>query len=559
MVFSGARVLGAEEESSPFITVNQVGYLSALPKIALVSTALGLPFEVLDLDHKAVVLKSMLTLGRANDACSGANMWRADFSVIQATGTYQVVISGVGRSPTFRIGHFLYDPLARAAMKSFYFQRSALPLLKKYADKWTRPAYHLSDGEIFGATGSGPHIQAASGGWYDGGDYGKYVISGAFSAGLLLMLHELQPNRFPDGSLSIPESGNGVPDILDEVRWELEWLLRMQNEEGGVYHKLTALEPNPLELPNEKDPPRYLMPVSVTATADFCALMAKAARIYQDFDVHFATQCLQASLHAWRAMQSMEDAMPFENPPSVHTKPYSDRNDWEERFWAETELYYTTRENDYLRRAQALAEKRVPLLASSGYWGNVMPLAVGAMIVHAAGRNPSDLEEEAFEDVLSLAEALMDKIDHSGLTLSLGEGEFTWGSNGMVMQNTIILLLANHIHPNPVFHDDAVEQLHYLLGRNPLSMSYVTGIGHRSPKKPYHPFSEKDKVEEPVPGLLVGGPNQFLNDGLLKRTFPAATPPALIYLDDVESFSSNETSISWNAALTFVASWMADE
>ncbi|RJP23180.1 MAG: glycoside hydrolase family 9 [Candidatus Omnitrophota bacterium] len=539
--------------ASPFIHINQLGYLPGGSKIALVSSALGMPFSVLTSDTGKPLLKGMLQLAEANNRESGEHVWAADFSIFHSTGTFLLEVQGLGKSYPFRIDDNLYSNLGREALRSFYFHRCGMALTQEYAGVWKHPACHQTDGVLFSATpvNENPPKIDAVGGWHDGSDYGKYVVNGAFAVGMLLTLYEVFPDVFPDGSLQIPESGNNVPDILDEVRWEIEWLLKMQSESGGIYHKLTPLETVKPIPPQEEKEPRIIFPVSTAATASMCAVTAKASRLFSPFDATFSTRCLNAAESAWLYLETHPSDGGFKNPAGVGTQAYGDVDDSDERFWAAIELYRATEEDRLREIMLALAKNRAPLITASGFWGNVTPLAV-ASILNATERFGKELKEEARADLIAFADILHEKIRSDGYRLSIKSGEFVWGSNSFVLQNAVVLLLAGLHRSDRAYVDAVMEQLHYILGRNPLSTCFVTGYGSQSPQSPYHYFSMTDKIKEPIPGLLVGGPNQFLNDGFLKRSFNETSPPALTYKDVEESFASNESSLSWNAALVFV-------
>ncbi len=547
-------VFGEEEpQLSPHIFVNQVGYLPSSSNVAMVSSPMGLAFVVREEESGDKVLKAMPHLAEAEDQSSGACLWVADFSVLDSTGEYYLEVEGLGRSYPFAVKSNVYQQVAQKALKAFYFQRSGIDLVEPYAEKWSRKAQHQGDAIVYGTEEEEESEEIdASGGWYDGGDEGKYVVNGSFAAGILLLLHEISPELFVDRSLNIPESGNDVPDVLDEVHWELEWLLKMQNEIGGVHHKVAAKESHTLSKNDDKNE-RYVMQVSTAATASACAVWAKASRLYSPHDATFAQRCLEAAQRAWFYLEQHPNDGGFTNPDEVLTKTYNDEDDSDERIWAAIELYLTLKNERFLEVIQALMNKRVPLLSASGYWGNVMPLAVTSILLEEENFSEKWVNE-AKEDLISLANSFVETSRRDGLRLTLEEGEFNWGSNATILQNAFILRVASLVEERSAYQQTMLDQLHYILGRNPQSMCYVTGSGSHSPLHPHHPFSLKDKVEEPVPGLLVGGPNQFLNDSILKEHFNEETPPALTYADHEESYSSNEVSLGWNAVLAFVAS-----
>lgn len=551
-----------KDNLSPWIHVNHFGYLPSSDKIAVVSSVTGLPFELIQLlpepNQKKTVLKGMLKLTQANDPLSGAHVWEADFSSIHAAGTYQISVSGIGNSYPFQIMPRLYNQLSAQALKSFYFHRSGVELPQKFAVDWNRPPLQDQNAVLFNDTESSGQVRTVTGGWYDGSDTGRYVTSGAFAAGLLLQLYEMKPHLFEDGAVGIPEFRNGVPDVLDEAKWELEWLLKMQRDDGGVYHKLTAKEPDYTPSKNGLETPYYLLPVSTNATASTCALLAKAGRVFQPFSPEFAAQCLDASIAAWDYLLQHPDPFVFENPSGFQTKSYSDSDDSDERIWAAVELFISTNEPQYYTALQLLTEKRVPLLSSAGYWGQVMPLAAGSMILHSTPFQETKILDEIMEDLNAMSDTIVEKIRQSGFRVSLESSEMIWGSNGALLQNALILLTAQRVNPKPEYITCALDQLHYVLGRNPLSICYVTGNGQVSPEKPFHFYHQIKKDTQPVPGMLVAGPNKTLSDSVVKKSFTSGTPPALIYRDDVESFSTNETAITWNAVLTYISAWMDD-
>ncbi|MGI6455296.1 MAG: glycoside hydrolase family 9 protein [bacterium] len=543
-----------DQEISSKIFVNQMGYLPSAVKVAYVSSVVGLPFQLCTQENGKPLFRGMLKLAEAGDGASGANLWEADFSQVQKPGEYYLDVPGIGRSYTFRIEENLYQEVAITSLRVFQSLRCDPSKYKAPTQKWG--AVHIENVTDATGTANAP-IQQVTGGWCDGSDLGRYTVNGVTAAGLLLTLYEFIPYAYEDGVLHIPESGNGVSDLLDEVRWELEWLMRMQDESGGIYHKLTPVEPN-LETPADQlQGIHYLFPPSTAATAGGCALLARASRLYTPVDATFAAECLSAAFSAWKFVEQHPNDGGFQNPAQVQTKAYTDPDDTDERFWAALELYLTTQEPSFLRIAESIAERRIPLLSASGYWGNVMPLAAAVTISSVTQVTQSELFQELRQDVLSLADSIMSKIRQDGLLLSIREGEFTWGSNSAILQNAFILLLASRISNQADYREGALQQIHYILGRNPVSICYVTGFGDRSPKNIYNPVLVSDAQGKVISGLLAGGANQFLNDSVLKSNFTDEYPPSMMYKDDAASFSSNEFSLSWNAVLAFVTAFLS--
>lgn len=546
---------------SPWIFVNHLGYLPSSEKIAVVSSTTGLPFELMQLlpepEKEKLAFKGMLKLTQANDLLSGAHLWEADFSMIHATGTYQLQVPGLGKSYPFQIMPKLYSHTSNQALKSFYFHRSGIELPKKYASDWSRPESHTADAIVYQGNEAADQVKSVTGGWYDGNGMERYVPSGVFAAGMLLQFYEMKPHLLEDGIIGIPEFRNGVPDLLDEVRWELEWLLKMQREDGGIHHKLTAKE-SQSNSTNKNDSPLFVMPPSTSATAAACAVLAKASRVYQSFDSTFAAHCFEASELSWNYLIQNPEIKSFENPEGFLTKSYSDQDDSDERIWAAVELFVSTGDPKYFTVLQLLTEKRVPLLSSAGYWSQVMPLAAGTVVMHPTSFQESKLLREILTDLESIADTIVEKTQTNGFRSSLKPTEMLWGSNGAILQNALILLTAHHVDPSQRYLATALDQLHYIMGRNPLSICYVTANGHVSPQNPFHFYRTLTEEKKPIPGMLVAGANGSLSDGVVKKSYSAGTPPALIYKDDADSFSTNETAITWNAVLTYVSAWMDD-
>ncbi|MDP8243893.1 MAG: glycoside hydrolase family 9 protein [Candidatus Hinthialibacter antarcticus] len=547
-----AGVFADDGPVSPAVFVNQSAYVAGHSKIGLVSSSIALPFTVWNLQTESPVLRSQLILREPNHAASGVHVWQADFSIVNATGVYAIDVPGLGRSHPFSISASPPKALAQRALNAFYFLREGAGFPKPIAGDWARKAQPSPAALVYPPTAE-PKSFSLGGGWHDGSDAGRYVPSGVYAAGVLMTLHEWLPQVFEDGSLSVPEAHNGVPDILDEVRWEVEWLFSMQTSTGSVYHKATALAPDQPE-----KAPLYLFAPSTAASAGACAVWAKASRLYSPYDATFSAQCLNAAVRTWQWLELTPNDGGFSNPTDVKTKAYADADDSDERLWAAVELRRALNDERLDAVIAAMVEKRVPLLYASGYWGDVTPLAAAAIVSATEIETFEKLSDEVRSDLRSLADSLAEKTGEDAFLLTLDADGFTWGSNGAVLRNAMILLLAQLVEPEPRYGHAALEQMNYLLGRNPVGMSYVTGFGEASPQSPYQWQRYAGGGKTPIPGLIVAGPNQSLNDGVLKTNFSASSPPATAYKDDSASFSSNEFTIDWNAALVFVATVLSE-
>jgi len=543
--------------AADYVTINQAGYLPDHPKQALVTTAAD-SFHLVDQSSSQIVHRGGLTQRAALDPATGMNVWEADFSAWGVPGTYVISVPGIGKSHAFAISNAAYTNLTKAALKAFYFQRCGMDLSPYDAGVYTHIKCHTQDGNLHSSTGESGAVKS-TGGWHDAGDYGKYVVNAGVTVGTLLLAYEQFPERFAVDHLKIKESGNGIPDLLDEVRYELRWLLTMQRADGSVYHKLTRENFEPFIMPQKDTEKRYLMPVSSTATADFAAMMAQAGRIYRTISPAFADSCLVAAEKAWTWLQANPNIVPaggFKNPTGVSTGEYGDGNDRDERLWAAAELWRTTSDSKYETYYLANYQSQ-NLFQSEMSWGNVAPLAHLAYLLSPAGTGNATAKQNLNSKLQQFAANLLTQVDGSGFRVLLKPGEYNWGSNSRPLNRAILLILAARSGGSAQFESAALDQLHYVMGRNGLNFCFVTGTNAFSMKNPHHRPSAADGIKDPVPGMLSGGPNQYLQDDLMKRTFTAATPPALCFIDHVDSYASNEICINWNAPLVFVAGYFA--
>jgi endoglucanase len=535
------------------VSVDQAGYLPSLPKYAFVSSSAD-SFRIVDAVSLVERFRGPLTPWRSNDPSTGRTVRRGDFSEFRDPGTYRVVVAAGDTSERFGIGDTIAAGVYRKSLKAFYYQRCGMALLAPYAGAYVHTACHLADGLFHSTTGLTGY-RNETGGWHDAGDYGKYVVNAGVSVGTMLMAYEYFPERFFQDDLDIPESGNGVPDILDEVRYELSWLLKMQRPDGGVYVKLTRTSFEPFVMPQDdagSGATRYIYQVSSAATGDFAAVMARAARVYRPFDSTFAASCLDAALLAWSFLSGNPSIVPvggFRNPAGTSTGEYGDGSDADERLWAAAELFETTGGADF--QSSYELNSAGSYFSSAMGWPNVRSMAD---ITYLRGTQPS-ADSQTREQI----KAALNGFCASSVTLRNSSGyqsvlrTYNWGSNGEILNIAIVLLIGYDALGVTSYRDAAADQLHYVLGANALRHSFLTGVGTRSTKHPHHRPSESDGIAAPVPGLLSGGPNQYLSDPALAARFPAGTPPALCYLDTMPSYASNEIAINWNAPLVFVA------
>ncbi len=541
------------------VAVDQAGFLPGEIKIAYITQKAD-SFYVIDRSSQTAVLAGRVALRALKDPATGMDLYTADFSPLHLPGSYQINVPGVGNSYPFRVGERIHDDLYNKSLRAFYFQRCGMELKVAVALQYNHPACHLQDASFHTSTGQSGQAPG-TGGWHDAGDYGKYIVNGGISVGTLLLAFERFPASCAADTLKIPESGNGVPDLLDEVRYELAWFLTMQEPDGGVHHKLTRVDFEAIVMPHKDTAKRYFMPISSTATANFAAVMAMAGRIYRPFDPAFADTCLARSEKAWRWLVSHPDIVPaggFRNPSGVSTGEYGDGDDRDERLWAAAELWRTSR-NAACHRWYLDHYAALNLFTSEISWGSLAPLAHLTYLADTSALADQPVRSKLRDALNKYAGSMLQQQSGSGFRFLLKPGEFNWGSNSRALNRAMLLAQAGELGGQSGVRESALDQLHYLLGANPHNISYVTGIGTVSMKNPHHRPSWSDNIPAPVPGLLAGGANQYLQDDALKAAFTSTTPPALCWVDDADSYASNEICINWNAPLVFLAAWARAE
>jgi endoglucanase len=564
LLFPSALAHGTDGPSVA-IKVDQVGYPLDGPKVALVALQSGPPnspyvsFQVLSSADNSVVFQGQLAPPEA-DMNSGDQVQAADFSSFRKAGTYYIEIPGVGRSWNFAIGKDVFEHTYYLAMRGFYGQRcgTAVDMGPEFPG-YSHPACHLH-GEFHSSSGAtGPRDNI--GGWHDAGDYGRYVVNSGISTGTLLWTWEIYGKKIKGIQLNIPETGNGTPDILNEARWNLEWMLKMQDDDGGVWHKQTSehfpafIAPEDDKLPSEVIGTGTAPYKSTCATADLAAVGAIAARVFKPYDAKFAARALDAARRAWTWTEKYPNVT-FRNPPGISTGGYGDANCKDERLWAAAELDRTTGEaafNDFFLKnyAEFLPKLDTP---PSESWSQLSPMALWTYVLYALG-HPKGSDAQAVDAIrqrtIAAAHTIVDRTRANPYRVSMQAKDYVWGSNGVDADYGKYLLIANAFAPDPSFVDAARDDLHYLLGRNTFSLSWVTRVGENSFLHPHHRPSGDGKQDKPWPGLLSGGPNAWRSDAVL-QALPRNLPPAKVYADQMASYGSNEIAINWQASLVFL-------
>lgn len=537
------------------IRLNQVGFYPSAPKLAVVAGSEAVEFSVRSADNKTVVFKGTLSAPQRSPY-SGKESRVADFSGLRDSGRFVLEVPGVGVSCIFSIRPAIYDPVAKATLKGFYYQRTATALTTAYAGQWSRPAGHPDTVVLVHPSAAGPKrvagtVISSPGGWYDAGDYNKYIVNSGITMGTLLSLYEDFPAYCRSMQTNIPESGNRLPDLLDEILFNLRWMLTMQDpDDGGVYHKLTNPGFDGMIMPHEANKTRYVVQKSTAAALDFAAVMAQASRVFRSFSRELPglpDSCLQAAEKAWQwavknpAVYYDQKQINERVDPDVSTGEYGDRDVSDEFVWAGAELFITTKKDTYK------PDTRMPMALPS--WSQVRLLGYYSLL-----RFDSDGQKELKQQLERWAETLIQGVEERPYRTVMGRTarDFVWGSSAVAANQGIALLQAYRISGKKEYLRYALSNLDYLLGRNATGYSFVTGIGEKTPMHPHHRPSVADGIAAPVPGLLAGGPNPGMQDGC---KYPS-TAADEAYTDDDCSYASNEIAINWNAPLVYLAAAM---
>lgn len=536
------------------VLCNQVGYLPQGRKTAVLTA--GEHFKVMKAEPgqgDGQIIMEGEAQDAGVDAASGDHVRVAEFSRITQNGVYYVQNELGEKSHCFRIGQDVYRAIQNDMAKALYYQRCGCELQEAYAGVYRHPVCHAHKAVLWADRGVEKEV---SGGWHDAGDYGRYISPAAVAVGHLLYAYQLFPDSFKD-SLNIPESGNGVPDVLNECRYELEWMLKMQDEEGGAYHKLTSERHADFIMPQEDHAQFYLFPVSSMATADYAASMALASRVYRAYDGAFADRLWTAAKKAYGWLECHPEYVGFRNPESCNTGEYDDVCDLDERLWAAAEMLVTTGEAKYQEQIDKLLKE--DLTKTDFGWTDVSGFAALAILADQSHRASTGSAADLRSAVLAEADRLVNVAAQSGYGVAMEPEDYVWGSNMVVLNRGMLLVLAALVtgqeDRKSIYEQTALAQLDYLLGKNAVDYSYVTGYGEHAYRNPHNRPTECDGIELPMPGWVSGGPFKTPCDEVGRAHIPEGTPPMKCYLDHVACYSLNEITIYWNTPAVFVTAY----
>ena len=555
------------QDVSP-IKVNQVGYYPNGEKIAVIEKVAKSKKYTLSNMNGKVVWKGK-AVRKAVSPWSDKEREIIDFSSVTTPGKY--LLSNGKSVHMIVIKDKALEQLSIAGMKAFYLQRMSIPVLECHAGNYNRPAAHPDTVVYVHPSASSADRPAGTvisspGGWYDAGDYNKYVVNSSFAVCLMLSAYEMNKEYFAGMRLNIPESDNATPDFLDEIMYNISWMQTMQDPaDGGVYHKLTTPNFEGFVMPVDCSQKRYVMKKTTSAALDFAATLAKASRLYGEYEEYkdFAAVALQQAKAAYRWAVAHPDVFYEQSEinklyePKVNTGTYDDTNFDDEFFWAATELFFATNDMSYLQMVQNKMKHSFVVPT----WDKVQGLGFYTWIAQSlvrADMHHGLLLEEIKPLLISFSDRLLSTVATSCYNTPYGnvEKDFHWGCLAeSCCGQAIAMLYSYRITGQEKYLRGAVENMDYILGRNATGYCYVTGFGDMSPMHPHQRLSEADGIVDPQPGLLVGGPNPGQQDKNPNLTYPSDYADES-YVDDVASYASNEIAINWNASLVALSGWI---
>jgi len=553
----------AQQPVNP-VRINQEGYYVQGPKVAAIVGGISADkFYILAAAKSDTLYRGTLSTVKQSTN-SSLQTKLADFSSFKQAGKFRMAVPGIATSYVFPVAAHVHHGSSVALIKGYYYQRVSMPLEEKYAGKWHRAAGHPDMAVLIhpsAATAKRPEgsVISSPGGWYDAGDYNKYVVNSGITMGTLLSAYEDFSSYFDTLRTNIPESNNTIPDLLDEVLYNLRWMLTMQDpNDGGVYNKCTNAAFDGMVMPGVTKAPRYVVQKGTAATLDLAAVMAQAARIYKKYNKQLpglSDSCLRAAKQAWQwAVQNPaliydQEAMNKQFKPVVTTGGYGDRSFNDEWFWAASELWTTTGEEAYFTPVATELKSNLSLPS----WANVRMLGYYTLLKSdkkwpAVPDADINRQKERF---LHFADEYLPAVEQSAFHTVMGRSktDFVWGSSSVAANQGIVLIHAYRLTRNKKYLEAALTNLDYLLGRNATGYCLVTDIGTYATMHPHHRPSVADGITEPVPGLLSGGPNPGKQD----RCAYAFSEPETTYSDADCSYASNEIAINWNAPAVYLA------
>lgn len=520
----------------------------------------------------------------ATSPWSGKERKIFDFSQVTEPGRYTIIAGD--ETAEFIISETALDALAEAALKGFYHQRSGMDLDSAIAGKWARKGGH-PDTLVYihgsAATQERPEgtVISSPKGWYDAGDYNKYVVNSAYSMGLMA-------NVFRVLSMKRLITREESTRFWEELEYNHQWLLTMKDpSDGGVYHKLTTPSFEAFIHPTECRQKRYVVQKSVTASLDFAAVCAEmgmtwgthfGGNLLWDINTRGVWEKAEDGAGAYRWAKENPDAFYHQDKmngmydPDVVTGAYGDGSASDELFWAATSQYMANYPGDsdvYLTDVIENMPEEFTLMS----WGNVAALGVFNWIememhhrkwgefypIHnPEAEQEKEIRTRCVKMLMEYCDKAIEAVEGSCYNSAYGNRpeDFHWGCCSSFCDQAICFLYAYELTNDRKYLDNAFRNINYILGQNATGYCYVTGFGTKSPMHPHSRLCASDGIEEPIPGLLVGGPNPGQQDIVEVKRYSSDFPDES-YEDVEPSYASNEIAINWNASLVAAITWLS--
>lgn len=528
------------------IHINQLGFLKNARKEFIVVDAAASEFVILDTQSNIVYEGVLKSLGEYE--YSGELIKKGFFTELTNEGTYIIYIKGEGYSYPFIVSDTIMQFAAKTVQKSFYYRRTGTELESKYAGKWSRP-YTIGDMEVhYPDNRSG--FKSCTKGWLHSDDYNKYSVISSLSVAMLIHTYQSYKSKAESMQVLIPRK-EGHNSLLSELEWELDWLLSMQDDDGGVFSQIYSKEVPWVEKAydwNSKE--RFLDKKTVNSSLCFAGAMAKASTIEELSDSK-RQKMLNAAKRAWAWFSKNSNNKSIENEQRVSVKYFYDEDLKDEIFWASTELYSATNDTTY---SNVLYHNFFTPTVKDLTWQTFTSnLAFHTLLKNKERFYLNDQVEERIEKgIVNTANEILDSIDLS--YYNLPTEKFLLNSNLAILNRCFILSLANEIHEDDKYKEAMLYCINYLFGQNTNGLSFVTGIGSKYPIRCRDRHSFADSIHEPIPGLLVYGPCNTLPDNIWSRnvydgSFIKNYYPAKYYSDEFYNYHSNAVSSLNNAFL----------
>ena len=561
----------------PQVRVNQLGYLPDRPKYAtLISGAQdSIQFTIRAQNGNAVFTGLSEPWSVRPEPTSGLSVHVLDFSNLNVAGAGLRIEAAAQCSHPFEITNRLYDTLAADALRFFYLMRSGTPIMDSVAPGYGRPAGHLgrppNRGDLAVPAWTGPASQQlypgwqcegtfdVSGGWYDAGDYGKYVTSGSIAVWQLLSTLELltRADRMPR---------EGFADMIkSECRWQLDWLMRMQVPAGDplaglAFHRLHGTMWSPMPGWAHEDPTeRVLHRPSTAASLQLAAVAAQGARLFRISDPAYARTLLAAARVAYQAAQRHPGLIAPDDHARFGGGPYSDDRLEDDFYWAGAELWLATGEDAYREHLASSDQHTADAFDATGFDFDRVT-APARLDLALVGNELAD-HQQVVESVRRGADRLLElqRRQPWGQPYAPTEG-WDWGSNGRILNNLVVIAVASLVSGSSRYADAVAVGVDYLLGRNALGQSYITGYGldfsrHQRTRQFGHDLDPA--LPPPPPGALAGGANSRPAPDFPYDPRLVGLPAQCCYLDEPTSEVTNDVCIRWNAPLTWIATYLS--